>query len=350
MLVDCVAKQFDVVPADADRALHGGGLAVASPQGGCPGHHIVGQLTREGRPFGAHGVQRSFFHRASQRLAVGLAVEHAALGVRRCRSDSGSAESGRVAGTEMARTVDDHDRAIGRDRIEFLDRRRALLLQLDRLVSHADDPRVGGHLHRLRLHPGDNVGYVGAAEQVGVHQVLAEVEKVAVRVDEARQQGAAGQIDAPRSGSRGLDRSGQGAHIEDLAVLLHQRFGVARLRPRHGEDVAAAIQGGGGHRQRCRSHRGAGGTDQAQGKTKASGPKARDNKGCQGGLGALGLGIGKGQRQRWSPAGLISLEGEEGPSPQKGYPLRGFQRVGNSRVATKRAPQPWGPLSGPSTQ
>ena len=238
------AKQFDVVPADPDRALHGGGLAVASPQGGCPGHHIVGQLTREGRPFGAHGVQGSFFHRASQRLAVGLAVEHAALGVRRCRSDSGSAESSRVAGTEMARTVDDHDRAIGRDRIEFLDRRRALLLQLDRLVSHADDPRGGGHLHRLRLHPGDNVGYVGAAEQVGVHQVLAEVEKLAMGIDEARQQGAAGEVHLACSATGRLDRPGQGPHIEDLAVLLHQRFGVDRLRARHGEDVPPAVESG----------------------------------------------------------------------------------------------------------
>ena len=128
---------------------------------------------------------------------------------------------------------------------------------------HHGPLRQGGG---VGLHPPQQLGDALHTDQLGVEQGVAGQHQVAVGIDEARQQGAAGQVHLASAATGRLDRPSQGPHIEDASALLHQRLGVGGLGPSHGEDVATAIQGGGGLGGGCRSRRGGDGSDQSDGK------------------------------------------------------------------------------------
>ena len=76
----------------------------------------------------------------------------------------------------------------------------AVLGQRGNTVAEPDDPIVRSHLCCLNRHPVDHLGNRGNAHQIAVDHVLAEVNHVAVAVDEPGQKGMALQIDQLRLG------------------------------------------------------------------------------------------------------------------------------------------------------
>jgi hypothetical protein len=148
----------------------------------------------------------------------------------------------------MAGTVDDHHRNLGRNPVELLTRRRPLFGELLRLVTEANDPSPRRHLLNLALHPRDQIRNVLRAEQVGIDEVLSEIDHVAVGVDEAGEDGVAGEID-PTCRRRGeLINVGLAPHGEDRSILHGQRLGVLRGLTTHREDRAAGVDRVGGSR------------------------------------------------------------------------------------------------------
>ena len=166
----------------------------------------------------------------------------------------------------MSRGIDDHHRAGGRHLVELGGGRRAVLGETRSLVAEADDPGALGHRLGVLLEAREQFREIGGADEVGVHQVLAEVDHVAVGVDETRHQGLAREVDLGRAGAGGLVHLGARADGEDLAIADRERLGVGRLTARHGEDVTARIHGGGGRRgRRGGLLRAAGGDEQRRG-------------------------------------------------------------------------------------
>jgi hypothetical protein len=92
----------------------------------------------------------------------------------------------------------------------------------------------------------------GVMEEVGVHHVLAEQNHVPVGVDEAGQQGLAGQIDHLRGAALELHRAAALADIGDLAAPHRESTDVFRRPALHREEVTAEVDGVGGlRRRRC---------------------------------------------------------------------------------------------------
>ena len=173
-------------------------------------------------------------------------------------------ERGRVERRQVARLVDDDDRYVAGHRVEVVARRVTELGELRVVVAEADDEVV--RLHRLGIggHPvaecllqrGD-VGdlTVRRRQHVGRQRLQPAHEHVAVGVDEARQQRAAGEVDdlggrAPVGHHRVRRPDGH-----DAAVLLGHRLGAhggvghGQDRPAGPDPVGGLPRGGGGQAQ-----------------------------------------------------------------------------------------------------
>ena len=147
--------------------------------------------------------------------------------------------------------MDQQDRHRGAHRIEVGAGGVAFLLQQAVVVAHEELQLAGrgGVAGQVGAHRGLDVGDAAGA----AHRRRAEVRaapgghvvgQVAVGIDEAGQQGPAGQVHPLRPAAGGADRHGQRTHIDNAAAAFHQGFGVGRFRPGHGEDRAAGVEGG----------------------------------------------------------------------------------------------------------
>ena len=312
LLVEHLTGHIDVVIAEAKTHLGGRGLTIGRPEGHGLGHPQADL----GRGEGGFGRQHRK-HRRFRDVAVGLAAarlagDHPSGRILAAGVPAHLFEQHRIDRTLVAGAVLHEHRPAGAHGVELLLGGVAVFGELFGPVAQTLHPHALRQGGGVGLHAPQQFGDALHAGQVGIEQGVAGQHQVAVGIDEARQQGAAGQVHLAGAASGGLEGPGQGPHIEDATVLLHQRFGVGGLGPRHGEDVATAVKGGGGRRRSP-------GADQTAGKAEA-------DLGQEGGHGAENGGNGTGVGRRRP------------------------QRVGNSRVATARTPQPWGPLSGPSTQ
>jgi hypothetical protein len=158
----------------------------------------------------------------------------------------------------VARGIDDHHRAVGGHAVEFFDRGRAVLLHLPRLVAEAHDPSPVGCPLRLLPHPREQVGDVGAAEDIGIDEVLTEVDEVAVGVDESGKKRLPSEVDRGRCRADEGLCLGERTDEHDLSILDGEGLGHLGLRPAHRDDVAAGVErvgdvstrrGSGGERQ-----------------------------------------------------------------------------------------------------
>ena len=160
---------------------------------------------RLGRDLGrdlAEEVDREFEHRAflvddAVELAVGAAAEMAAARqFADILGDSGDLQRLAVDAGVMPIGVPDEDRMVGRDRVEFGPREVAALQQI--VEIGADDPLPLGRARRLLLEMRDELfaGRIfGVADVVEQFEDQRSRDRVVVRVDEARQQRAPGEID-----------------------------------------------------------------------------------------------------------------------------------------------------------
>ena len=146
-------------------------------------------------------VLRALVAHAGQ-LAVGVPVEPAPVGIRRVQPESGGGQSAAVGGHDVPAGPSQHDRVLGRDRVEVEPVRVAALGQSRLVVSAAADPRA-------RRRPGDlppqvfDDGSDGLhPRRLEVHRLLgvAQPRQMVMGVDEPRHQRAAAQIDSLRPG------------------------------------------------------------------------------------------------------------------------------------------------------
>ena len=111
------------------------------------------------------------------------------------------------------------------------------------MITKADNPSsLGGDLG-LFFHPGNEFLDALAVEQIRVDEVLPEVDKVTMRVDESGQECLSSEIDdfciSPCK-PLGLESR---TCKENLAVFDCQAFDVLRGGPSHCQDVPAYIDG-----------------------------------------------------------------------------------------------------------
>ena len=126
--------------------------------------------------------------------------------------------------------------------VEFLDRGRAALLHAAGLIAKADDPPIGGSTLCLLLHPLDQIGNVLHTKEIGVNEVLPEIDHVAMGVDESGEQCLAGQVDGLRFRADVLLCVGCWSDEENLSVLHGQTLGIVSRVPAHRENVAAGVE------------------------------------------------------------------------------------------------------------
>ena len=241
VLFDCLENDADVVAPQAEPRLHRRRLAVTRPALRGAGDRGGGELSGERRTLAPDGIEGRLFHRPEERLAVGAAGEEAPRGIGRIGIDPCHLEELRIAGPGMAGAVDDHHRDVGRDPIELRARRRPLLGHQLRLIAKADDPSPRRHLVSLSHHSANKLGDVLRAEEVGIDEVLSEIDHVAVGVDEPRQEGVAGEVDLSCRGARVPGDIGLPPHGEDHPILHGERLGIFRARAPHGEDRPGAV-------------------------------------------------------------------------------------------------------------
>ena len=137
----------------------------------------------------------------------------------------------------MPRRIDDHHWAIGRYLIELFMRRSAAFPQRSCLIPKSDDPCTLGCTFCLFLHPRNKFRDVGTVEQIRIDQVLSEIDKVPVRIDEPWQKRLAFQVDAFAVGTSESCRLGKRSSVQNLPILHHQTLNILRRRPSHGEDI-----------------------------------------------------------------------------------------------------------------
>ena len=181
---------------------------------------------RFGRDLGrdlAEEVDREFEHRAflvdhAVELAVGAAAEMAAARqFADILGDIGDLQRLAVDAGVMPVGVPDEDRMVGRNLIEFGPRKIAALQQI--VEIGADDPLPLRRARRLLLEMRDKFfagRILGVADVVEQFENQRSQDRVAMRIDEARQQRAAGEIDDP--GVAGLEAR-ERALVADRKIL-----------------------------------------------------------------------------------------------------------------------------------
>ena len=254
-------------------------MTIGRPQGHGLAHPEANLGRGEGRLGRQHRKHRRLGDVAAGLAAARFAGDHPPGRILAAGAPAHLLEQHGIDRTLVAGAVLHEHRPAGAHAVEFLLGGVAVFGELLSPVAQALHPHALRQGGGVGLHAPQQLGDALHADQVGVEQGVAGQHQVAMGIDEARQQGAAGQVYLAGAATGRLDCPGQGPHIKNAPALFHQRLGVGRRWSRHGEDVAAAIEGGGGLRRRCRSHRSGGGTDQAQGQAKAGGPKARNNQG-----------------------------------------------------------------------
>ena len=183
------------------------------------------------------------------RFAAGVAVDGAAGRVGRVAVDAGQAQRGRVDPRRMAIDPAQHDRAIGRHRVELPAGRPGGAWPPGLVPAAAQKPALA--LGRGGLgHLGGAGGGVGQAAHVDLGQGLADAVEVGVAVDQAGNRDPAVEVDDLRP----LPREGQCgavvAHQHDPSVGDGQRRGAwFRLGLQHGHHpptVEDEVDGRGG--------------------------------------------------------------------------------------------------------
>ena len=152
-----------------------------------------------------------------------------------------AAKTPRVAGAEVARRVDDHHGPVGRDLSRAPRSWACGSPHLPRAGSRSRRSSPGGRPLRLLLHPGDRSAMSRAAEQIGVDEVLPEIDEVAVGVDEPGKERLAGEIDRPSSWGRTAPAPRRGSPRTVILPSCTARPRPARARAAHREDVAARV-------------------------------------------------------------------------------------------------------------
>ena len=194
LLVDGIADDVDIILAQTHAAFLRGCLAIAGPKTAAIQCNVICQLAREAWPLLAHREQRGFLKLARQG-SVGIAAIAAALWVGCVLVQPKQPQQRAVGRAVVPRAIHHHDRPVGRYPVQFFRRRMAVLGQRGNTVAEPDDPIVRSHLCGLNRHPVDHLGNRGNAHQIAVDHVLAEVDHVAMAIDEPRQKGMALQID-----------------------------------------------------------------------------------------------------------------------------------------------------------
>ena len=145
--------------------------------------------------------------------------------------------------------MDAEDRHFGGHRIKLFLGRRAQLFQLRLVIAEADDDLC--LLHDLLVGFGPflerslktrDVGHLAVrrGQQIGTHRLKAAAGHVAMRIDEAGQQGGSLQIDHAGLVCLQLHHIGKGTHRQNPAILDGNGIG-ARGCIGHGQDRAARI-------------------------------------------------------------------------------------------------------------
>ena len=222
-------------------------------------HRKPGRLVEpaEQRPGG--DKQRVLLHPAVGLARAGAAAEYAAHRIGRRCGDARHLQRLRSRRRQVARCVDDQDRHLGRDLVEVVAGGVAALADLAVIVAEAEDQVVAPHRRLVAPDPfaqdaddgGDVVGLaIGGGEHVGADRLQADHDDMAVRIDEAGQQGAAFEVHQARAGAARRLHLLAGADGKDAPAAHGDRLGRG-LRVIDGDDGPAAVDqvgcaGGGG--------------------------------------------------------------------------------------------------------
>ncbi len=149
--------------------------------------------------------------------------EEPAVGrVRRIPGDSRELQRLAVVPAGVAAAMIDRDGVLGADRVELLAGQLAVQLGVVEHVADHPEPRwsLPGPLPEIRLQ-------LGGGSDVGVHiEQLGHAARVAVAVDEPRQDGHPGRVDDPGPRGREVPDIGIGANGEKLPILHGEGFGA----------------------------------------------------------------------------------------------------------------------------
>ena len=95
----------------------------------------------------------------------------------------------------------------------------------------------------MRLHPCQQIIDVRRAKKIGIHQIFAEQNHVAMAVDKARQQGLSAQINNFGGFAFGQQHFILSAQREDLSVFYRECLDISRFIASHCQNVATQING-----------------------------------------------------------------------------------------------------------
>ena len=226
-------------------------------------HRQPGRLVQPAEQGPRADEQRILLHHAVGLARSGAAAEHAPQRVGRGRGDARHLQRLGIRCRQVARRMDDQHRNLGRDLVEILARGVAPLAQLAVVVAEAEDQIVAPHGGFIALHPfpqdaddgGDVVGLaIRGGQHVGADRLQADHHDMPMRIDEARQHGAAFEVHHPRP--RPAGRLHLPARADGQDAPATDRHGLGRgLRIVDGDDRAAAVDqvgaaAGGGRRLR----------------------------------------------------------------------------------------------------
>ncbi len=207
------------IAARVDRARHAEPVQLAHEMPHRIHLVVVAELRGPFERLVQHGHVRARDQQAG-RPAEAIALDLAAGRVRRVAAVADRAQRGRVQQRAIVQVQDEH-RRIGRGRVEFVDRRQALLgeLVLGEAADHAYPLRRGRDRHLPLEHVHCNRERRHAVPTQFHVVVQAAANHVAVVVDQARQRAAALEIDDLRRAARERHHVRVVADRDEAAVL-----------------------------------------------------------------------------------------------------------------------------------
>ncbi len=186
-------------------------------------------------------------------LAVRIAVDDAGLRVGRCRRDAGHPQSQRIGASQVQVAAPEHDRVVGRGRVEILAGEQPRLGPVGLVPALALDPLAGRSGLRAFV---QGLLHGGQRSQSGQPQLTPAQRpalEMKMRVDQARQDAPAAEIDHPaaRPGERQdviVAADGQnapGLHGQGCGVgkarVLGPEFAVEEDKVRHDENPTRTL-------------------------------------------------------------------------------------------------------------
>ena len=182
-------------------------------------------------------------------LRAGPTPDDPASRVGRGRGDAEFRQRLAVKGGQMGRLMNQDDRQLGRNGVEFISGRMPLLLELGVVVTKPENKAVllrerrGGDpvAHGLLQRRDGIRASIGRRQQIGRDRLQADTVHMPMAVDEARQHGLASQIDLGRAAPGPAHHIRLRSGMDDPALANQHGFDGIRPLTDHGENRPAAV-------------------------------------------------------------------------------------------------------------